>query len=235
MNKKMVPAFVLLMCVVTLSGCTSEQVPIQEDSESAEPALDTEPIQDIQYTKPPLESLTEYEKYALFEAENACLLMSVRIWDSGESDNAAAKIHSIVERYDFSNADLELLRQEHRGDNSFEFAVIKFMKELCPEYIDGFVSYDGSEIGDTSSLTEKERYALFGADGVCYYAGVRWWDQEDVDWFLSQMDALPEKHGIPYDDVLLLKEKYADDESFDTLFIEAMKTLCPDSIGLLNN
>ncbi len=240
MDKKIRYIFILFVCLLALSGCTSETVPVQDDSEIADSGSDAGSTQDIlsQAASPAdqdISSLTEYEKYALFEAESACLLMSTKWWDSDETDKVAKDMLSIPEKYSYSNADMESFRKEYSGDESFGFTVIKFMKELCPEYIDALSPYEGSDIGDTSSLTEMERYALFGADGTCYYMSVRWWDQEDVERLMNILESLPEKHGIPYDDVLLLKEKYKDDNSFETMLIEEIKRLCPESAAMLLN
>ncbi len=238
MDKKFIS--ILFVCLLALSGCTSEEVPFKNNSDFADSDegsiqdnsdfadSDASSIQDIS-------SLTKYEKYALFEAENTCRLMSIKWWDSDEVDKAADDMASILEKYGFSDADMESLRKEYSGDESFESTVITFMDELCPRHIGALFPYDGSDIGDTSSLTEKERYALFGADGTCYYISVRWWDQEDVERLMNKLESLPEKHGIPYDDVLLLKEKYKDDDSFETMLLEEIVNLCPESAAMLAN
>ncbi|MEA2003568.1 MAG: hypothetical protein U9O53_01260 [archaeon] len=228
MDKKIRFISILFICLLVLSGCTSEEVPFQDNSETADSSLDAGSIPDIS-------SLTEYEKYALFEAENTCILMGTKWWDSEETEKAADDIASILEKYSFSDADMELLRAEYSGDKSFESTVVKFMDILCPEYIGALYPYEGTDIGDTSSLTEKERYALFAADGTCYYMSVCWWDQEDVERLVNKLESLPEKHGIPYDDVILLKEKYKDDNSFETMLIEEIERFCPESAAMLDN
>lgn len=224
MDKKIRFLFVLFVCL--LSGCTSVDVPFQNDTEIA--YSDADSIQDQS-------ALTEYEQYALFEAEITCRLMNTNWWDPDETDRAADDMAAIFERSGLSDTDLESLRKEYADDEFFEPTVIKFMERLCPGYIDALSQYDGSDLGSTSSLTEKERYALFGADGTCYYLSVRWWDQDDVEQLMTDLESLPQKHGIPYEDVLLLKEKYKDDASFETMLIEEIKRLCPKSAAILVN
>ncbi|MCK5043224.1 MAG: hypothetical protein KAR51_04310 [Candidatus Aenigmarchaeota archaeon] len=126
MNNKMTIVFVLLACMVALSGCTSESDSSQEDSGSVGPVSDAPGTGDA--------SLTERERYSKLEAELACSLIGVE--DQEAMEIVLNDLASMIEKHGFTADDIERLRTEYEGDRALANMILEEMKVMCPEVID---------------------------------------------------------------------------------------------------
>ena len=126
MNNKMTIVFVLLACMVALSGCTSESDSSQEDSGSVGSVSDAPGTGDA--------SLTERERYSKLEAELACSLIGVE--DQEAMEIVLNDLASMIEKHGFTADDIERLRTEYEGDRALANMILEEMKVMCPEVID---------------------------------------------------------------------------------------------------
>ncbi|MBI2659362.1 hypothetical protein HYX05_04675 [Candidatus Woesearchaeota archaeon] len=78
-------------------------------------------------------SMGEREKYATFEAEFSCKFLS---GDSDEETAAAIKESaSLLQKYSYTEENVNSLREKYQDDASFEQLVLKKVNEMCPEIL----------------------------------------------------------------------------------------------------
>ena len=86
-----------------------------------------------------LATLNEKEKYAMFEAEFACKLMSMRDNNYEDFDGSEfiqqtlQAIDEVNEKYDYTMSEIEANRVKYATDTEFQELARDYAFEICPE------------------------------------------------------------------------------------------------------